>query len=117
MILMSIVQSCFWFDENAQTHLTGRFYMEVSSEGATYLYYKDPQQAASEPLLTDFSEFAVARNYLVFYQQGSYYLFSTNQLNETSVRQTRIGPVTKSNFRAKLYELTGDSTLQLASAI
>ncbi|WP_375418493.1 hypothetical protein [uncultured Hymenobacter sp.] len=111
------LQGCFWFDENFQTQLVGHFYLETTPEGANFLYYDEPHKDVTEPLLTDINEWGVSNNHLVVYQKGNYYLFSTNQTSEELVRQTRVGPLAKKDFRLKLYELTGDSTAQLSSAI
>jgi hypothetical protein len=111
------LSGCFWFDENGTSQLAGQYQLVKTSDGNNFLYFDDPTWGTTEPLLSGISATGVIDKYLVIHQADHYYLFSLLPTTDDAVRKTRVGPLTEKTVRPKLYQLTGDSTLRLASEI
>lgn len=104
---------CFWFDENDTTELGHHYQVVATSDGNNFLYFNDPAAPAAEPLLTGISSIGTTATQLVVCKAGQYYLFPLGQATQAAVLAARIGPVAKAALRPKLYQVSGDSMLQL----
>lgn len=85
----------------------------VTSDGKNFLYFNDPAVGASEPLLTGISSVGTTATQLVVCKAGQYYLCPLSQSTQAAVLAARIGPVAKAALHPKLYQVSGDSMLQL----
>jgi hypothetical protein len=107
------LSSCFWFAENDAMELGHGYQVVATSDGNNFLYFEDPETPAAEPLLSGISAVGTTDTCLVVCKAGHYYLFSLRQPTQAAVLATQVGPLTKAAFRAKLYQATGDTMLQL----
>lgn len=104
---------CFWFDENDTTELGHHYQVVETSDGNNFLYFDDPAAPAAEPLLTGINFIGTTATQLVVCKAGQYYLFPLGQFTQAAVLAARIGPLSKAALRPKLYQVSGDSMLQL----
>ena len=104
---------CFWSDENDTTELGHHYQVVATSNGNNFLYFDDPVTGTAEPLLTGTSFTGTTATYLVVCKAGQYYLFPLGQATQAAVLAARIGPLTEAALRPKLYQVSGDSMLQL----
>ena len=113
VVLATGLSSCFWFDEKETTELGHNYQLVATSDGNNFLYFDDPQIPAAELFMSGISAVGTTDTCLVVCKAGYYYLFSLRRTTQDAVLATQVGPLTKADFRSKLYQVTGDSTLQL----
>jgi hypothetical protein len=104
---------CFWSDENDTTELGHHYQLVATSDGNNFLYFEDLAAPTAEPLLTGISFIGTTATQLVVCKAGQYYLFPLGPATQAAVLAARIGPLTKAALRPKLYQVSGDSMLQL----
>jgi hypothetical protein len=107
------LSSCFWFDENDTTKLGHHYQLVSTADGNNFLYFEDPAEPVAEPLLTGISLIGTTATRLVVCKAGQYYLFPLGPPTQAAVLAARIGPLSKAALRPKLYQVSGDSMLQL----
>ncbi|MVN75403.1 hypothetical protein GO988_03600 [Hymenobacter sp. HMF4947] len=111
--LMGSLSSCFWGDEDSTIRLGDNYYILTTTEGDASLYFSDSQAVVTEPLLGEVSSIGTVGKYLAVCHYPHYYLFSLASTTDEAARKTRIGPLAEKAFRLQLYQVTGDSALQL----
>jgi hypothetical protein len=117
VLLLLPLGGCFWFDENSQQQVAVNYYLDTTSEGDNYLYFGDAKRAdVKEPLLVSIAGTGSMGDYFVVLEAGKYYLFPLKATTDEIARKTRIGPLSPREFRWKLYQITGDSSLQMTTA-
>ena len=115
-ILACLLSGCFWFDENSQHFLVGKYFTETSADTRTALYFDDSQRDVIKPLVQNVSAIGVTPTYLAVRDEAHYYLFVRAAATELTARKTVVGPMNLHTFRIKLKQLSGDSTLTLSTA-
>ncbi|MDQ2769163.1 MAG: hypothetical protein M3Y54_01515 [Bacteroidota bacterium] len=117
LLVLLPLGGCFWFDENSQQQLANNYYLDNTSEGDNRLYFGDANSAdVEEPLIVSIAATGKVEDWFVVSKSGEYYLFSLNAKTDEIARKTRIGPLNTREFRWKLYQIIGDSSLQLTTA-
>jgi hypothetical protein len=111
--LIVSLSGCFWFDENDTIQIADNYQVVTTSDGNNFLYFTISKEDVTEPLLSGISLIGTTDSCLAACKANHYYLFSLRQPTREAVVATRIGPLTKVAFRSRIYQLTGDSTLQL----
>jgi hypothetical protein len=116
LALAFLLSGCFWFDESSKHFLAGKYFTETSADTRTALYFDDSQREVIEPLVQNVSAIGVTSAYLVVRDETRYYLFVRAATTDAVARKAVTGPMDLHAFRAKLKQLSGDSTLQLSTA-
>ena len=111
--LITGLGGCCWADENDTTELGHHDQVVATFDGNNFLYFEDPAAPTAEPLLPGISFIGTTATQLVVCKAGQYYLFPLGPATQAAVLATRIGPLSKAALRPKLYQVSGDSMLQL----
>ncbi|WP_426062145.1 hypothetical protein [Hymenobacter sp. B1770] len=110
-----MLQGCFWFDDQNQIPLAGKYYTETAADTKTILYFDDESTEAFAPLLSNVSAVSFSETHVAIRDEEQYFLFQKNAVSYFIAKQTAIGPLDLRAFRKQLKQLGIDSTLHLSS--
>ena len=102
IILAFLLSGCFWFDENNQYFLVGRYLTETSVDTRTALYFDDSARTAIEPLVQNVSAIGVTPTYLAVRDEARCYSFVRTMATDATVIKTAIGLMDLHTFHSKL---------------
>jgi hypothetical protein len=100
----------------SQMELAGNYYVESDYEGRSSLYFGSAWLNQPALLMRPVDSAAAIGSCVVICQAEwqNYYFFSAVAKTGAAAERTRIGPIAKSIYRKKLYQLAGDSMIRLS---
>jgi hypothetical protein len=104
--------------EDNITLLGGNYYTASFDSGTALHWYENPDKPYSEPLLDKVFETRGNGTYLVARAGVDfYYVFPWRVVSGAEANRKRLGPFSKIELKAKLLQLSGDTTLQPLPAL